>query len=85
MQHLYFAILLNLNIFSRSYRFCIYLFPSLASFFVSIENFAKLFDPKKDYKYPFILKPAMCTRGSKDVQLINSIRENVSFKKNQFG
>lgn len=36
---------------------------------------SELFDPKKDYKYPFILKPAMCTRGSKDVQLIKNKKD----------
>ncbi len=45
---------------------------------------SELFNPKKKYKFPFILKPTICTRTSKDVQLIRNKRDiKLYLKKNK--
>jgi hypothetical protein len=45
---------------------------------------SELFNPKKKYKFPFILKPTICTRTSRDVKLIkNKIDLKLYLKKNK--
>ena len=43
---------------------------------------SELFNPKKKYKFPFILKPTICTRGSKDVQLIKNKNDLMLYLQN---